>query len=83
MFLVLCCNWQVSRPLRQCHNGGGGVIYVKRANAKNNVISYHNFKWGFTPDSNSKSGNTKIGKNIDINNNNNNNNTPFISASRI
>ena len=53
-------------------------IYVKRAKAKNNVISYigvardgmtnaSNLKWGFTPDSNPKRGNTKMGNTIEIN----------------
>ena len=53
-------------------------IYVKKAKAKNNVISYIGFpeygmtnasifKCVFTPDSNPKRGNTKMGNKIDIN----------------
>ena len=53
-------------------------IYVKRGKAKNNVISYlgvpwvrndqcKQFKWGFTPDSNPKRGNTRTCNKIDIN----------------
>ena len=52
-------------------------IYVRRAKVNNNVISYLGVPrvrsdqckqlWGFTPDSNSKRGNTKKGNLKDIN----------------